>query len=290
MNFKERSFDSSIFRFLSLAVFCLACAFIQVESAHADLYSWRDEKGRLHVTDNLSNIPAEFRKQSGKIKTFESKPAPAFSEKAKPSRQKEYVIPLAAATDNHFIINVAINGGGTARLLLDTGATMITLSQDTARRVGLNLLEAPKMPFSTAGGKALMPLINLDRVDVGGASARFVEAAVNPLDMGDIDGLLGMSFLSNFKFEIDHAHSRLVLRPISDKGEMEYDGRPGVWWKQRFDYVQQRIRQTSGYALNLSSRSLSEAKNAKKLEAYYKNLYRKLDQRAFRIGLPSKFK
>ncbi len=258
--------------------------------AHAALFSWKDDKGQLHVTDNYSNVPPEYRKQSGRIKTFESKPAPAFPEKAKSSRQSEFEIPLLPGGENHFLVEVVINGRGKARLLLDTGASMITLNRSVARRLGLDVLSAPKIPFSTAGGKVEMPLVALDLVDVSGASARLVETAINPMDMGGIDGLLGMSFLSNFKFEIDQIHSRLVLRPLSDKGEFLYGDRPGDWWKLRFDYVTQRIQQSSANAHALSSQGNQEARNAKKLAAYYKRLYRKLEQRAFRVGVPSQFK
>jgi len=275
------------------SLFCigLLCVVFFAEVAHATLFSWKDEKGQLHVTDNAMNIPPQFRQQDGRVKTFESKPAPVFTEKAKPAQKKEFQIPLMAGSENHFFVEVVINGSGKARLLLDTGASMITLSQNAADRLGLNYLDAPKISFSTAGGMVEMPLIALDSVSVEGASASLVETAVNAMDMGqNIDGLLGMSFLSNFKFEIDQIHARLVLRPLSNEGEMEYGERPGDWWKHRFDYFKQRIRQSSSKANSARAGRSLASRNAKKLETHYKTLYRKLGQSAFRAGVPEEFK
>jgi len=275
----------------SLLGICLLGVFFFVDVAHATLFSWKDEKGQLHVTDNAMNIPPQFRQENGRVKTFSSKPAPVFSEKTRPVQKKEFQIPLMAGSENHFFVEVVINGRGKARLLLDTGASMITLSQNAASRLGLNYMDAPKITFSTAGGMVEMPLIALDSVAVEGASASLVETAINPMDMGqDIDGLLGMSFLSNFKFEIDQIHARLVLRPLTIEGEMEYGDRPGDWWKRRFDYFKQRIRQSSSKANSTNAGRSLELRNAKKLETHYKTLYRKLDQNAFRVGVPEEFK
>lgn len=269
----------------------LFCVFFFVDVAHATLFSWKDDKGQLHVTDNAMNIPPQFRQEDGRVKTFSSKPAPEFIEKNKTIQKKEFQIPLMAGSENHFFVEVVINGRGKARLLLDTGASMITLSQNAARRLGLNYLDAPKITFSTAGGMVEMPLLALDSVAVEGASASLVETAVNPMDMGqDIDGLLGMSFLSNFKFEIDQIHARLVLRPLSIEGEVEYGDRPGDWWKRRFDYLKQRIRQSSRKANSANAGRSLESINEKKLETHYKTLYRKLGQSAFRVGVPEEFK
>jgi hypothetical protein len=37
--------------------------------AFADFYHWTDEKGVLHITDGIKNVPEEFREKAGVIKT-----------------------------------------------------------------------------------------------------------------------------------------------------------------------------------------------------------------------------
>ncbi len=47
--------------------------------ASSDIYHWTDEKGVLHLTDDIRNVPEEFREKAGVIKT---KPAEEGAEGA----------------------------------------------------------------------------------------------------------------------------------------------------------------------------------------------------------------
>jgi len=59
------------------------------------------------------------------------------------------------------------------------------------------------------------PIIELDSVAVGGASATHVRASILPkVNMG----LLGTSFLKHFQYSIDPVESVLILR-ARNKGE-----------------------------------------------------------------------
>ena len=64
---------------------------------------------------------------------------------------------------------------------------------------------------STANGVALARLTRLDSLALQGATADGVEAAVIDGLPGDIDGLLGLSFLTRFDFHLDAAAGRLRL-------------------------------------------------------------------------------
>lgn len=49
---------------------CVCMAFLLGPlPAFADIYHWTDEKGVLHLTDDLRNVPEEFREKVGVIKT-----------------------------------------------------------------------------------------------------------------------------------------------------------------------------------------------------------------------------
>ncbi|QPJ64946.1 MAG: TIGR02281 family clan AA aspartic protease [Candidatus Nitrohelix vancouverensis] len=262
-----------------------------LERAEADLYSWKDEDGRLHVTDNPSTIPQKYRRQTDGFKTFESRPAPSYPE-------KENDIPSASAMEidliplpgGHFIATVELNRRVSAKLMLDTGASMITLSKRVADQLSLGLYSAPRISFSTAGGEVAMPLVALDRVQIGGAQAFNVEAAVNPNEMGEVDGLLGMSFLSHFKMELDQVNAKLILKPLAEKGETSYEGKPGSWWSRQFGHLAGRVQGAKARATGLRAQGGVEAANALRLEKHYQMLYQKLKERAFRVGLPERYR
>ena len=80
--------------------------------------------------------------------------------------------------------------------IVDTGATLVSLSGRQARRLGIDyrVVGTPSQS-STASGIAKIYLVNLDRVKVGDIELRNVGGAVHDGDFPPAT-LLGMSFLS----------------------------------------------------------------------------------------------
>jgi aspartyl protease family protein len=94
------------------------------------------------------------------------------------------------------IIEAAVNGA-TVRLLVDTGASLVTLTQADARAAGIATGELVfSHRASTANGPARMALVKLREIRIGQLSLFDVPAAV--LENLNIS-LLGMSFLSRLQ-------------------------------------------------------------------------------------------
>ena len=109
---------------------------------------------------------------------------------------------LKSDAKGHFVFDASINGR-TATLMADTGATVVVLTYDDARKVGLS---PQSLDFSaqvkTANGIARVAPVMLDRVRVGDITVRNVQAAVAERDALHIN-LLGMSFLGRLsRFEM----------------------------------------------------------------------------------------
>ncbi|MGO4564723.1 TIGR02281 family clan AA aspartic protease [Rhizobium sp. 2YAF20] len=96
--------------------------------------------------------------------------------------------------NGHFEADVRVNGQK-IEMLVDTGASMVALSQEDAARVGIipkNLTYS--MTVMTANGRARAAPIELGNVSIGPISRRNVAATV--AEAGKLDqSLLGMSFL-----------------------------------------------------------------------------------------------
>ena len=118
-------------------------------------------------------------------------------------------IPLTKS-GNHFIVNVEINGA-LFRLLIDTGASMTVLTKEALHRLrGTKVRRQSMMQFNTAGGMVTAPVYESSTIGIG----EFVVADENFAVMNfrsRYDGLLGMNYLSHFKFEIDQEGSLLFL-------------------------------------------------------------------------------
>ena len=101
------------------------------------------------------------------------------------------------AADGHFWVNASINGVK-RRMLIDSGATVTALSEDTAHaasvKTGTNI--APVM-LRTANGVAAAQTGSIDELKVGNIFARNLKVVTAP-GLGNLD-VLGMNFLSKLQ-------------------------------------------------------------------------------------------
>ena len=267
----------------------------------AGIFSYRDDKGAIHFTDDLNKIPKEVREsEKGVSKHLESRGShrvvPNSSQKKSIelpgylSTGQEIQIPLIPVNGGNFLVDTVLNGRVKARLMLDTGASLVTLTELIGKKLGVSSYSSSaELPFSTAGGEEWMPLLSLDTVAIGSAKAQLVEASINS-HIKDIDGLLGMSFLGDFRFEIDRTNKLLTLKPPQNPGDLAWDGKPGSWWLSRFEHLDKAIKSYSARASFLERRGHTKAVNMQKTVEFYRNLRQKLQTRASISGLPEKFR
>jgi|DEB0MinimDraft_6_1074348.scaffolds.fasta_scaffold27641_2 clan AA aspartic protease (TIGR02281 family) len=111
-----------------------------------------------------------------------------------------------------FVIDVAVDGRRNAALLLDTGASMTVLKPAFLASLGYEPGDR-RARFSTAGGVVRAPVVNVKSLAVAGIQVDALDIGVLSLAGDDVDGLLGMDYLSRFEFDIDQENS--VLRLVS---------------------------------------------------------------------------
>ncbi len=111
----------------------------------------------------------------------------------------------------HFRLAARINGARVA-MLVDTGASVVTLTAADAARAGFDVSRLRfSVPVMTANGSAAAAPVVLDRLEVGPIERRRVPALVARPGMLD-QSLLGMSFLDSLSgFAV--AGDRLTLSP-----------------------------------------------------------------------------
>ncbi len=260
--------------------------------SHSAIYKWKDENGKTHFTDNLSKIPPQYRKKD-ELKTMKGAPAES-SDPVKllfPKKQSNgHAIPVKAHGEGHFIVEALINGNVKANLMVDTGATMVILSERLGERLGIkNKKDFPSMSFSTAGGKVESPLFVLESLKIGEAEVFGLEASTNPNFKGNVDGLLGMSFLGEFKLEIDRENSKMLLKPTAERGERLWDGHNEAWWRNKYQTYVKNMRGLRNY-VNKYMMSAKEYHNSRKMLAHYAKLHEALDKRADQVNLPKKYR
>ena len=120
---------------------------------------------------------------------------------------QEIVLPVGLG--GHFTAAGAINGRP-VQFMVDTGASVVVLSQTDAERIGLAWRDAPRAVTQTANGTVPVHRINLNSVRVGEVEVTQIDAIVMPAQMPYV--LLGNSFLARFRMQRDNDLLRLVLR------------------------------------------------------------------------------
>jgi len=119
---------------------------------------------------------------------------------------------------DHLYANVVLNGRVNVKLLIDTGASFVVISPAIAKQLDISLDgNSPDLKLTLADGREVPgKMIKLDSIGLGEVKAENVETAVifQENAFSGFDGLLGMSFLKLFKFEINLEKSKLILKKI----------------------------------------------------------------------------
>lgn len=287
----SRSCSNSVF--LSLArgwVILAVSGLLLAEPVAAGFYSWTDESGRTHYTDDPSNIPEEYRLKDNLKKHADAPGAPR--KPASPPRatgSPVHEVELIQAASGNFLVDVVINSKVKARLMVDTGASIVILSKEIGDRLGFTRdRSTPELPTMTAGGMVWTPMTVINSLRVGEAEAVFVEAGFND-EMKGIDGLLGMSFLGDFRVEMDQQDGKMKLRPLMKKGEPLWDGKPGRWWKNRLRSYTERVDEIETGAGLMELTNHPDATRIRNLVEYYQGLKSNLLKRARRERVPSRY-
>ncbi len=101
---------------------------------------------------------------------------------------------IRMSPDGHFWARATVNGVP-RRMLIDSGATVTALSQDTARAASVTPQDGlVPVLMRTANGTVRVQTGTVDRLALDGLEARDLSVVVSPA-LGDVD-ILGMNFLT----------------------------------------------------------------------------------------------
>ena len=118
---------------------------------------------------------------------------------------------LTADSGGHFFTTVTINGIS-LKFLVDTGASLITLSSTHAKSAGINYLSGQKAALMTANGLIPAYRVKLDTVRLGEITLNNVDGVVVEGNALGGVGLLGMSFLNRVEMRRDGDQMTLSRR------------------------------------------------------------------------------
>lgn len=118
-------------------------------------------------------------------------------------------VKLAADSRGHFITQGSINGGS-VRMLVDTGATLVAIPARDASRLGIDFRKGESGVVQTAAGPSPAYRIRLDAVQVGEVIIHQVDGVVMVEGLEIV--LLGMSFLNRTEMKREGQTMTLTKR------------------------------------------------------------------------------
>jgi len=120
------------------------------------------------------------------------------------------IVEIKAGAHGHYFTSAEVNGRS-VDVLVDSGASIVALTYDDARRAGVVVRGSDyTQRVSTANGFARVAPVVLDRISIGAITVRHVPAAVT--EPGSLaTSLLGMSFLARLQ-RVDMRAGTLLLQ------------------------------------------------------------------------------
>jgi len=131
------------------------------------------------------------------------------SKPAEPPTSGYREMSIEADPRGQYVTDVLVNGSP-VRMLVDTGASVVSISASTAGRLGLAPGPGPKWRIKTANGESTASPVTLDSVSFGGLYMKDVQALILAPEAGEVN-LLGASFLRRL-VSVEQRDGILVLR------------------------------------------------------------------------------
>jgi len=178
-------------------------------TAHAQMFRWMDDQGRVHFCEGLDCVPERFRTTARPMALPTPPPAPEGRKDGPPSG----VTKIPFQPGKPILVNAKVNGGGPVTLMLDTGADTTVINPLALWRLGISTWFAPRAEIRGATGTTSVDIVRVQSIEVGEAKAGPLVVVAHDIDFKDADGLLGRDFLNHFNVNIDTAGGVVTLSP-----------------------------------------------------------------------------
>ncbi|MDX8387551.1 MAG: TIGR02281 family clan AA aspartic protease [Ghiorsea sp.] len=182
---------------LSLYILCL----ILPLSAQAELYKIIDEDGYTTYTD----IAPEMDAKEYKLGSISSVGNPLFN-------MNKLNMRIPYTEENGAMIIAGSVNGVNMRFVVDTGATLLAIPPEIAKRAGLLKLPSQEITAQTANGAIKVQRVTIKQVTIAKINQSNIDATIQSVSTVDANlGLLGMSFFNKYKMTIDHTKREIQL-------------------------------------------------------------------------------
>ena len=179
--------------------------------AWAEMYRWTDDQGGVHYTQGLDSVPARYRSAAQMMLFLERPAAPLAASPTDAAAGNTTRIPFTPGKP--IMVSAKVNGGSTANLMLDTGASVTVINPRVLAGMGVGSAQAIRGSVKGATGSADVLFVPIQSIEVGSSRSGPLRVAAHDVDLSQGDGLLGRDFLDQFKVTIDSTAGIVTIAP-----------------------------------------------------------------------------
>lgn len=175
--------------------------------AAAQIYRWIDDQGAIHYSQGIESVPMKHR--AGAVIIGYDRPAP----ETPPVAATQSGARISFTPGQPIMVTARINAAGTARLMLDTGASRTVINPAVLQALGVSYRDARRGSIRGVTGEAEVLAVRVESVDVSGAAHGPLMVVAHDTGFALGDGLLGRDFLDHFTVTIDNGAGIVTLVP-----------------------------------------------------------------------------
>jgi clan AA aspartic protease (TIGR02281 family) len=167
----------------------------------ADTYKWVDGSGIIHLSDNPPDIPPAYRKNVQIVKEYKE-------------RSKDTAIPFERAPSGLILVDAVLNGNISTKMVFDTGADIVVITEKLAGKLNQDIAgSGEEITLHTNCGDISGQTFSLNKIELGSVSKANVRSVIAPVEasLSGYDGLLGLSFLGDFKITVDYKKNKIMM-------------------------------------------------------------------------------
>jgi clan AA aspartic protease (TIGR02281 family) len=170
-------------------------------NSSATIYKWIDSRGTIHFSDRQEDVPPEYRND---IKIMTEPHGMGEGAEIFFDRTGMGLIVVEA------LLNDRIKG----RMVFDTGANLVVITEGLSKKLNQDLSSGDEViRLHTNCGEVEGRSFVIQKIELQGVRKENVRSVITPDTdaLRGFDGLLGLSFLGDFKIAIDYQNGKILL-------------------------------------------------------------------------------